>query len=471
MTNLHFYMDGGLQPGVGRDMLDVRSASTEEVIGRVPLGTAEDVDRAVRAARRAFDGGWSETTPAERGQWLARLADGLRSRIPDIAHTIAQEVGSPITMSKTVQAGLPVSVTESYTTLATATIWQHEIGHSLILREPYGVVAAITPWNYPLHQIMAKVAPALAAGCTVVLKPSEVAPLNAGLLADVCLEIGLPPGVLNIVYGTGPDAGEALAVHPDVDLVSFTGSVRAGKRVSVLAADTVKKVTLELGGKSACILLDDAPFEKAVAVGVKNAMLNSGQTCSAWTRMVVPVARRDEAVAMAVKTLDALPLGDPLDPATKLGPLVSEAQRERVEGFIARGLAEGARLVAGGGRPARFDRGHYVDATIFSDVTPAMTIAREEIFGPVLSILTYEDEDEAVRIANETIYGLAGGVWSGDPERAMRIARRVRAGQVDVNGGRFNPLAPFGGYKQSGIGREFGSYGLEEYLQVKAIAR
>lgn len=471
MTNLHFYIDGAWQTPFGDASIDVHSASTEEVIGRVPRGSAEDVDRAVHAARRAFEGCWSRVTPEERAGWLSRLADGLKSRTPDVARTIAQEVGSPITMSTSVQAGLPVTVTAGYADLARATTWQHEIGHSLVVREPYGVVGAITPWNYPLHQIMAKVAPALAAGCTVVLKPSELAPLNSYLLAEVCLEAGLPPGVLNIVQGTGTEVGEVIASHPGVDMVSFTGSVRAGKRVSVLAADTVKKVTLELGGKSAFVVLDDAPLDKAIPIGVKNAMLNSGQTCSAWTRMVVPRARLDEVVALAVRTLASLPLGDPLDPATRLGPLITEAQRQRVEGYIARGKTEGARLVAGGGRPERFDRGHYVEPTVFADVDPHMVIAQEEIFGPVLSILTFKNDDEAIRIANDTIYGLAGGVWSGDPERAMAVARRIRAGQVDVNGGRFNPQAPFGGYRQSGIGREFGVFGLEEYLQVKAIAR
>jgi len=318
---------------------------------------------------------------------------------------------------------------------------------------------------------MAKVAPALAAGCTVVLKPSEVAPLNAMMLAEAAIAIGLPPGVLNIVTGFGPVAGQAIASHPHVDMVSFTGSVRAGKRVAALGAETIKRVTLELGGKSACVILDDAPLEKAVTSGTRNAMLNSGQTCSAWTRMLVPRSRQQDAIDLAAKALGGLTIGDPLDPATRLGPLISATQRDRVEGYIAKGKQDGARLVAGGGRPAAFAKGYYVEATVFADVKSPMTIAQEEIFGPVLSILPYDSEDEAVRIANDTIYGLAGGVWSGDAERAMRVARKMRTGQVDVNGGRFNPLAPFGGYKQSGIGREFGMYGLEEYFQVKSIAR
>jgi acyl-CoA reductase-like NAD-dependent aldehyde dehydrogenase len=342
------------------------------------------------------------------------------------------------------------------------------VGNSVVVREPYGVVGMITPWNYPLHQIMAKVAPAIAAGCTMVLKPSEVAPLNSYLLAEAAIEMGLPAGVLNIVHGDGPTVGEAIARHPGVDMVSFTGSVRAGQRVSALAAETIKKVTLELGGKSAFIVLDDAPFEKAIPSGVNNAMLNSGQTCSAWTRMVVPRSRLGEVLELASAAVGKLKLGDPLDPKTRLGPLVSEPQRQRVENYIRAGIAEGARLVAGG-RPAEFTRGHYVEPTIFSDVRPAMTIAREEIFGPVLSILPYESEEEAVAIANDTTYGLAGGVWSSDKDRALRVARRMRTGQVDVNGGRFNLLAPFGGYKRSGIGREFGKHGLDEYFQIKSL--
>jgi acyl-CoA reductase-like NAD-dependent aldehyde dehydrogenase len=303
----------------------------------------------------------------------------------------------------------------------------------------------------------------------MVLKPSEIAPLNSYILAEAAIEAGLPAGVLNIVQGDGPLVGEAIARHPGVDMVSFTGSVRAGQRVSAVGSETIKKVTLELGGKSAFIVLDDAPLEKAIPSGVNNAMLNSGQTCSAWTRMVVPRARLADVLELASASAAKLTLGDPLDPATKLGPLVSEPQRRRVEGYIQKGLQEGARLVAGGQRPARFSRGHYLEPTIFAEVTSRMTIAQEEIFGPVLAILPYESEEEAVAIANDTTYGLAGGVWSADRERAMRVARRMRTGQVDVNGGRFNPLAPFGGYKRSGIGREFGRYGLEEYFQIKSV--
>jgi aldehyde dehydrogenase (NAD+) len=465
------YINGALQKPAGAGTIAVRSASTEEVIGEVPEGTADDVDRAARAARTAFEGPWGETAPEDRAAWLTRLADALAARKDIIATTISQEVGTPIRMSTAIQVGAPIAVTRSFADLLRDYRFDEEIGNSLIVREPIGVVGAITPWNYPLHQIMAKVAAALAAGCTVVLKPSELAPLNAVLLADACLEIGLPAGVLNIVHGTGPVVGEALVTHPLVDMVSFTGSLRAGRRVGSLAADGIKKAALELGGKSASVVLDDAPLEKAVGTGVKQAMLNSGQTCSAWTRMVVPRARLADALDIARAALATLPVGDPLDPQTRLGPLISETQRQRVEGYIGRGREEGARLVAGGGRPQGFPKGYYVEPTIFSDVTSNMTIAQEEIFGPVLTVLPYDTEADAVAIANDTIFGLAGAVWSGDPDRALRVARRIRAGQVDINGGRYNPLAPFGGYRQSGIGREFGRFGLEEFLQVKAMAR
>src|SRR5882724_5186558 len=357
VTNHHrnLYIDGQWSPSSGAASIDVISASTEEVIGSVPEGTPADVDRAARAARAAFDG-WSRTTVEERAAWLTKLAGALKDRGERIANTIAQEVGSPLSMATPIQAGLPVAVTSSYAQLIATVKLEQEIGNSLVVREPFGVVGAITPWNYPLHQIMAKVAPAVAAGCTIVLKPSEVAPLNAFLLAEACEAIGLPAGVLNIVTGFGPVAGEAIASHPMVDMMSFTGSLRAGKRVAALAAESIKKVTLELGGKSAFIVLDDAPFEKAIPAGARNAMQNSGQTCSAWTRMVVPRSRQQDAIDLAAKAIGGLTVGDPLDAATRLGPLVSAAQRERVEGYIAKGKQEGARVVMGGGRPAAFSK-------------------------------------------------------------------------------------------------------------------
>jgi acyl-CoA reductase-like NAD-dependent aldehyde dehydrogenase len=465
----HFYIDGQWQAPSGADTIEVRSAATEDVIARIPKGTVEDVNRAVKAARRAFDSGWGHTTTTERADWLRKLAGALDARVQDIAMTISQEVGMPIKMSTIIQAQLPVNITKTFAELAGDMHLEEQVGNSIVVREPFGVVGAITPWNYPLHQIMAKVAAAIAAGCTIVLKPAELAPLNAYHLAEACMEIGLPRGVLNIVNGSGAIVGEAIVAHPDIDMISFTGSVRGGQRVSAVAAETIKKVTLELGGKSAFVVLDDAPLEKAIPTGVNNAMLNSGQTCSAWTRMVVPRARLDEVLELASATAAKLTLGDPLDPKAKLGPLISANQRQIVEGYIEKGVQEGARLVAGGKRPAEFPRGHYVEPTIFAEVRPKMTIAQEEIFGPVLSILPYDTEDEAIAIANDSIYGLAGGVWSADKERAIRVARRMRTGQVDVNGGRFNPVAPFGGYKRSGIGREFGKYGLEEYFQIKSV--
>src|SRR5579863_4457177 len=337
------YIGGKWVPQSGNRTIDVLSASTEEVIGAVPEGTVEDVHKAAHAAREAFDNGWSQTTVQERAGWLGKLANALKERAGEIASTISAEVGSPISMSTTVQAGLPVMVTGSYAQLITELKLEQEIGNSLVVREPFGVVGAITPWNYPLHQIMAKVAPALAAGCTVVLKPSEVAPLNALLLAEACHAIGLPAGVLNIVTGFGPVVGEAIASHPMVDMISFTGSVRAGKRVGALAAETIKKVTLELGGKSAFVVLDDAPLEKAIPAGARNAMLNSGQTCSAWTRMVVPRSLYQKTLELAAQAIGSLKLGDPMDPASRLGPLISATQRERVEGYIAKGKQEGDR--------------------------------------------------------------------------------------------------------------------------------
>jgi acyl-CoA reductase-like NAD-dependent aldehyde dehydrogenase len=348
--------------------------------------------------------------------------------------------------------------------------WEEKIGNSLIVREGVGVIGCITPWNYPLHQIAAKAAPALAAGCTILLKPTEIAPLNAYILAEIIDEAGLPPGVFNMVMGRGSSVGEAIASHPLVDMVSFTGSTRAGKRVAELAAHSVKRVALELGGKSPNIILDDAELEKVVTDGVGKCYMNSGQTCSALTRMLVPRSRAAEAEAIASEAASRYTVGDPLDEKTRLGPLVSATQLERVRGYIRKGVEEGAKLVAGGPEPPEgLERGYYVRPTVFSDVRNDMTIARDEIFGPVLVIIPYEDEEDAVRIANDTIYGLAAAVWSGDPERAKRVARLIRAGQVEINGGRFNPMAPFGGFKQSGHGREYGPFGIEEFLEVKAL--
>jgi acyl-CoA reductase-like NAD-dependent aldehyde dehydrogenase len=463
------YIDGAWVPSTGSGSIEVVNSATEDVIGTIPEGTAEDVDKAAKAAKAAFPA-WSQTSREERGKYLQRITEGLGARMNDIATLVAQEVGMPINLSMMIQAGLPTVTFGSMAQIVDEFPFEDTIGSSQIVREPVGVVGAITPWNYPLHQIAAKVAPALAAGCTVVLKPSEVAPLNAFILAEIIDEVGLPAGVFNLVTGVGPVVGEAIAAHPDVDMVSFTGSTRAGRRVSELAAQTVKRVSLELGGKSPNIILDDAPLEQAVTDGVGKAFLNSGQTCSALTRMLVPRAKLAEAEAIAAKAAETYTPGDPFDANTRLGPLVSDAQRKRVRDYIQKGLDEGAKLVTGGAEaPEGLDKGYYVKPTVFSEVRPGMTIEQEEIFGPVLSIIPYDTEEEAVEIANDTVYGLAGGVWSADADRAKAVARQIRTGQVEINGGSFNPLAPFGGYKQSGHGRELGKYGLEEFLEVKAL--
>ncbi len=463
------YINGEWVPPAGSGTIDVISASTEEVLGRIPEGTPEDAEHAVRAARRAFEP-WAATPPEQREKALRRLQDGLKQRIEEFTQTITGEVGMPLQLCRNIQAGLPVTIVGNYADLLATFPFEEKVGNSLVVREPVGVVAAITPWNYPLHQIVCKLAPALAAGCTVVVKPSEIAPLNAFLLADAVHEAGLPAGAFNLVSGTGPVVGEALARHPEVDMVSFTGSTRAGKRVSELASQTVKRVALELGGKSASVVLEDADFERAVRSTVNSCFLNSGQTCNAFTRLLVPAARYDEAVKLAVDAAATFTVGDPFGGEAKLGPLISAAQRERVRGYIKKGLDEGAQAALGGPEPPPgLEKGYYVRPTVFARVEPGMTIAREEIFGPVLSVLSYRDEDDAVRIANDTVYGLAAAVWSADAARAQRVARRLRAGQVDVNGGRFNPLAPFGGYKQSGRGREMGRFGLLEFLETKSL--
>jgi aldehyde dehydrogenase (NAD+) len=452
------YIDGAWVAPHGTGKIAVINASTEAVMDHIPEGDTVDVDRAVAAARAAFDA------------YLGKIQEGLKARADEIGRTIAGEVGMPLKMATRIQAATPIATFGIYAKMTLGFAFEEQVGNSLVLREAIGVVGAITPWNYPLHQIAAKVAPALAAGCTIVLKPSEVAPLNAYILAEVIHAVGLPKGVFNLVTGFGPVVGEALAKHPEVDMVSFTGSTRAGKRVSELGAATVKRVALELGGKSASVILDDADLAAAVKGTVNACFLNSGQTCTAHTRMLVPESKYAEAAQIAKEVAATFTVGDPFGDQAKLGPVVSATQRERVRGLIQRGIDEGAELLIGGPEaPAGLEKGYYVKPTVFGRVKPNATIAQEEIFGPVLSIITYKDEAEAIRIANDSIYGLAGGVWSGDAARAQRVARKIRAGQVDINGGPFNLQAPFGGYKQSGNGRELGVYGLEEFLEYKSL--
>ncbi|MEV8439423.1 aldehyde dehydrogenase family protein [Actinosynnema sp. NPDC051121] len=451
-------------------MIEVVNPATEEVVGTVRLGTAGDVDAAVTRAVAAFPT-WSRTSVESRVALVRAVADALEARADEFAATMTTEMGTPITFASRVQVPNPVGIARGVADAVAAGYFDGaEIGNSLVLREPVGVVAAITPWNFPLQQMVAKVVPALAAGNAVVLKPSELAPLTADLLAAVLHDVGVPEGVFSLVHGTGPVVGEALASHPMVDMVSFTGSTRAGRRVSALAAETVKRVALELGGKSANVVLDDADLTRAVKIGVGNAFMNNGQACSAWTRLLVPASRHDEALEIAVAAAAKYEPGDPALPSTRLGPAVTAAQRDRVVGYIERGVSEGAKLALGGTSRPR-DRGFFVTPTVFGHVAPDMVIAQEEIFGPVLSVMPYADEDDAVRIANSTIYGLGGAVFSADADRALAVAKRLRTGQVDINGAAFNTSAPFGGYRQSGNGREFGAHGLDEFTELKSIQR
>ena len=450
------------------ERIDIVDATTEGTMGRVPAGGAADVDRAVAAARAAF-AGWSATPLDERLAALGRIAEGIMARNDELAHSVVGEVGTPSMIAPMLQTGLAAVVFGDNATLAPEIEMEATVGGTLTVKEPIGVVAAITPWNFPLVQIAVKVAPALAMGCTVVVKPSEYAPLTAFMLTEIVHEAGVPPGVFNLVSGEGPSAGEALVAHPDVDMVSFTGSTATGRRISTVAASTVKKVTLELGGKSPLIVLDGAPLADAVAAAVQGCYINCGQMCTASTRLLVPEAQRDEAVATAAAIAESLAVGDPAAPDTMVGPLVNARQRDRVRSYIQSGIDEGATLVTGGVEPPDgLERGYFIRPTVFADVTMDMRIAREEIFGPVLSILTYTDTDDAVRIANDTDYGLAGMVF-GEHEEAMAVARRLRAGWLVINGADQSFTAPYGGYKQSGLGKELGVAGLEEFLEQKAI--
>lgn len=467
------YIDGAWRDSASAEALDVVNPATEQVIDTVPAGATADVDAAVEAAAAALPA-WSALAPGQRVTHLAKALELFNARLDDIADVLTRDVGAPATFAAKVQAGLPSLMFRTYIDL----VEEHgeryftgeKVGNSLVVHEPIGVVGAITPWNYPLHQIVLKVVPALLAGNTVVLKPSEVAPLSAYSLAEVLDEAGLPAGVFNLVSGTGPVVGEAIAAHPKVDMVSFTGSTRAGTRVSQVAAETVKRVALELGGKSPNVILPGADLTKAVKRGVADVMRNTGQSCNALTRMLVHRDSYDEAVELAAASAAKYAPGDPSDEGTRMGPLVSAAQRDKVRAYVDLGVEEGARLVTGGSGPVEgHDSGYYVSPTVFADVRNEMRIAREEIFGPVLALIAYDTVEEAVQIANDTVYGLNAAVWSGDPDEGLAVARRLRAGQVELNGGALNPRAPFGGYKRSGNGREWGLPGLEEFCEVKAV--
>jgi aldehyde dehydrogenase (NAD+) len=468
-NNAKFYIDGQwVEPAEPR-LFDVVNPATEEVAGQVSLGTGADVDRAVAAARRAFPD-YAQTTRKDRLALLQQIVDAYEARFEELAQAMTLEMGSPITFSREVQAVNALGHFKQMLEVLKSYKFERYMGGTLIRREPIGVCGLITPWNWPLNQITSKLAPALAAGCTVVLKPSEVAPLSGIIFAEILHDAGVPKGVFNLVNGDGPIVGEAISRHPDIDMVSFTGSTRAGILVAKAAADTVKRVAQELGGKSANIVLPDADLDRAVPAGVLRCFTNTGQSCQAPTRMLVHRSQMEQAAAIAKRAVESVRLGDPLDPQTTMGPVVSKAQFDKVQGLIERGLAEGATAVCGGaGRPAGFNRGYFVRPTVFTGVTPAMTIAREEIFGPVLSMLTYETDEEAIAIANDTTYGLAGYVQSGDVTRARKVAARIRAGRVYLNGAPADNSVPFGGYKQSGNGREHGVFGFEEFLEVKAV--
>lgn len=459
------FIDGSWTTPSGNGLIDVIDPATEAVIGHVPNGSAADVDAAVAAARRAVD---PLITVAERRDRVQRVIAAMEKRLPDIADLITAEMGAPVRIAQTVQTQVPLAVAKGFADVLETFEFEERIGNSLVLREPYGVVGAITPWNYPLYQVVAKVLPAIAAGCPVVLKPSNEAPLSVFAFVEACEEAGLPPGTINLVSGPGRVIGERLASHPDVDFVSFTGSTGVGARVGELAGQSIKKVALELGGKSANVILDGADLATAVKVGVGNAFLNGGQTCMAWTRMLVPQSRYDEALDLIESAVSRYTVGDPRDPATRIGPSASRSQFDSVRGFIERAQRDGARLLTGGAEPIR-DVGYFVAPTVFADVDPDSELGQEEVFGPVLAVIPFSDSDDALRIANGTPYGLSGAVWAATDDDAIAFARQVQTGQLDINGGAYNPAAPFGGYKKSGIGRELGRFGFEEYLQTKSL--
>jgi aldehyde dehydrogenase (NAD+) len=467
--DLRFYIDGGWLDRPGADRIPVHSPHDEEIIGHIAAGSAADVDEAVAAARRAF-ATFADTPVAERLALLERIRDLLEQRSEAFAQAIATEMGAAITFARGGQVHFGIEHVRAATEVLREFAFETTVGDIWLRKEPIGVCALITPWNWPLYQITAKVAPAIAAGCTVVLKPSELSPFTALLFAQVMHDAGTPPGVFNLVNGTGDVVGAGMSAHPEVDMVSFTGSTRAGVLVAQAAAPTVKRVVQELGGKSPNVFLEDADFAAAVPKGVLGAMRNVGQSCAAPTRMVVPAVRLAEVERIAAETAATIVVGDPQDERTTIGPLANKAQFAKVQQLIEDGLSQGARLICGGlGLPAGLNRGYYARPTVFSDVTPEMRIAQEEIFGPVLVIMPYQDEADAIRIANATLYGLSSHVQSANPKRARQLAKRIRAGQVHINYPAWSPHAPFGGYRQSGNGREYGVFGLEEYLEVKAV--
>tara|TARA_B100000809_G_scaffold199702_1_gene199791 strand:+ start:1819 stop:3249 length:1431 start_codon:yes stop_codon:yes gene_type:complete len=469
-TYEQFYINGEwVDPAEGLNTCDVLNPANEEVIGKIAMGSAADVDKAVIAAKDAFDT-YSQTSVEERLALLGKIVEVYQSRYDEIAETISSEMGAPLTLSKAAQAATGLGHFAQAIEILQSFEWEETKGRTLIRKEPIGVVGMITPWNWPINQISCKVAPALAAGCTMLLKPTEIAPLNAMLFAEVMHEAGVPPGVFNLVNGDGLTVGEAMSSHPGIDMMSFTGSTRAGIAVAKGSADTVKRVAQELGGKSANIILDDADFESAVTGGARHCFNNSGQSCNAPTRMLVPESRHDEAKEIAKRAAETTKVGDPFSEDTGMGPVVSEIQFNKIQGLIEKGIEEGAELVVGGpGKPEGLNAGYYVRPTVFANVNNDMTIAREEIFGPVLSILPYENEEEAIQIANDTDYGLYGYVSSGDVEHAKKVANRIRAGSVAINNAAADFTAPFGGYKQSGNGREWGPFGFDEFLEIKAV--
>jgi aldehyde dehydrogenase (NAD+) len=467
---LQFYIDGRWVEPTERKTLDVINPATEEPIGRIAMGNEKDVDTAVVAAQKAFES-FSQTTREERLELLRKIVAGYQKRYEELAETMSREMGAPLWLAKLAQAATGVGHLNEMIKVLEKYELEELIGNTMIRREPIGVCGFITPWNWPVNQIMCKVVPALAAGCTMVLKPTEIAPLNAIILAEIFHEAGVPAGVFNLVNGDGPTVGQAIASHPGVDMVSFTGSTRAGVAVAKAAADTVKRVTQELGGKSANIVLDDADLQGAVSGGIGSCVMNSGQSCNAPTRMLVPESLHDKAAEIAKTAAEGVVVGDPFKEGTTIGPVVSETQWNKIQRLIQLGIDQGATLVTGGtGRPNGLERGYYVKPTVFANVRNDMTIAREEIFGPVLSILPYRDEEDAIRIANDTVYGLSGYVQSKDINRARRVASRMRTGQVLLNGAHPDFAAPFGGYRHSGNGREWGRFGFEEFLETKAIS-